>query len=96
MVYLRLCVDCRKKSFYPNSGLVSKPILHCAQLDLIDMQSQNINYYRFIVNYRNHLTKFVVIKPLKTKQTEEIVNNLLGILPLLERRLSFRTTIENS
>lgn len=84
MVYLSLCSDCHKKSSNPKRGLVSKPILHSAynsraQLDLIDMQSQSVNDFRFIMNYQDHLTKFVVLKPLKTKRAEEVAHNLLDI-----------------
>ncbi|XP_022180171.1 SCAN domain-containing protein 3-like [Myzus persicae] len=43
------------------------------------MQSQSINNYRFIMNYQDHLTKFVILKPLKTKRAEEIAYNLMEI-----------------
>jgi len=84
MVYLSLCVHCQKKSSNPKRGLVSKPILHNAfnsraLIDLIDMQSQCINNFRFIMNYQDHLTKFVVLKPLTSKRAEEIAHNLLDI-----------------
>lgn len=84
MIFLSLCTDCHKKSSNPKRGLVSKPILHSAynsraQIDLIDMQSQSINNYRFIMNYQDHLTKFVLLKPLKTKRAEEIAYNLMEI-----------------
>lgn len=84
MGFLSFCTDCHKKSSNPRRGLVSKPILHSAynsraQIDLIDMQSQSINNYRFIMNYQEHLTKFVTLKPLKTKRAEEIAYNLIDI-----------------
>lgn len=84
MVYLSLCVHCQKKSSNPRRGLVSKPILHNAfnsraQIDLIDMQSQCINNSGFIMNYQDHLTKFVILKPLTSKRAEEIAHNLLDI-----------------
>jgi len=64
--------------------LVSKPIVHTAfnsraQIDLIDMQSQCYNDYRFILNYQHHLTKFVLLRPLKSKRSEENAINLLDI-----------------
>lgn len=31
------------------------------------------------MNYQNHLTKFVVLKPLTSKRAEEIAHNLLDI-----------------
>ncbi|XP_050532607.1 KRAB-A domain-containing protein 2-like [Daktulosphaira vitifoliae] len=84
MAYLNLCTHCQKKSSNPKRGLVSKPILHStfnsrAQIDLIDMQSQNINGFRFILNYQDHLTKFVLLRALSSKRAEEIANNLLDI-----------------
>lgn len=84
MVYLPLCAVCQKKSSNKRKGLVSKPIVEKkfnsrAQLDLIDMQSQEYNGYRFIFNYQDHLTKFVSLRPLKTKTAEEVAFNLLKV-----------------
>lgn len=84
MTYLKLCIHCEKKSSNPKRGLVSKPILHKAfnsraQMDLIDMQSQSFNDFRYIMNYQDHLTKFVILRPLKTKRAEEIAFNLMDI-----------------
>lgn len=84
MTYLRLCAQCQKKSPNPRKGLVSRPILHSkfnsrAQVDLIDMQSQSYNDYRFIMVYQDHVTKCVLLKALKTKRAEEIAFNLLEI-----------------
>lgn len=84
MLYLQLCSHCQKKSTNRKRGLVSKPILHNAfnsraQVDLIDMQSQHFNDFRFIFCYQDHLTKFVILRPLKSKRAEEIAYNLLDI-----------------
>ncbi|XP_060882125.1 KRAB-A domain-containing protein 2-like [Metopolophium dirhodum] len=84
MGYLGLCSNCQVKQSNPKRGLVTKPILHSAfnsraQIDLIDMQSQNYNNYRYIMNYQDHLKKFVILKPLKTKRAEEIALNLIDI-----------------
>lgn len=73
-----------KKSSTPKGGLVSRPILHSNfnsrdQVDLIDMQSQSYNDYRFIMVYQDHLTKFVSLKPLKTERAEEIAFHILDI-----------------
>jgi len=67
---------------------VIKPILHSAfnsraQIDLIDIQSQNYNSYCYIINYQDHLIKFVILKPLKTKRAEEIALNLIDIYTTL-------------
>jgi hypothetical protein len=84
MIYLRLGPSVKKKSSTPKRGLVSRPILHSnfnsrAQVDLIDMQSQSYNDYRFIMVYQDHLTKFVLLKSLKTKRAEEVAFNILEI-----------------
>jgi len=84
MIYLSLCMHCEKKSSNSKLGLVSKPILHNAfnsqaQVDLIDMQSQSYNEFKFIMNYQHHLTKFVLLRSLKSYRTEEIAFNLIDI-----------------
>jgi len=43
------------------------------------MQSQHFNDFRFIFCYQDHLTKFVILRPLKSKRAEEIAYNLLDI-----------------
>ena len=49
------------------------------QVDLIDMQSQRDGEYRFIMNYQDHLTKFVCLRPLKSKTAEEVAYHLVDI-----------------
>lgn len=87
MVFLKLCAECHKKAVYPKIGLTPKPILQPtfnsrAQIDLIDMQSRRHNDYRFIMYYQEHLTKYIVLKPLKSKCAEEITYNLIDIFTL--------------
>jgi len=35
--------------------------------------------YRFIMNYEDHLTKFTIIRLLKSKTSEEVAYQLMGI-----------------
>ena len=49
------------------------------QLDLIDKQSEPDGYYRFIMNYQDHLTKFTILRPLKTKTAEEVAYQIMDI-----------------
>ncbi|XP_045138260.1 KRAB-A domain-containing protein 2-like [Portunus trituberculatus] len=49
------------------------------RVDLIDMQSQQDGEYQFILNYQDHLTKFVCLRPLKTKTAEEVAYHLVDI-----------------
>jgi len=43
------------------------------------MQSEPEGYYRFIMNYKNHLTKFTILRPLKSKTAEEVAYQLMDI-----------------
>jgi hypothetical protein len=51
-----------------------------SQVDLIDMQSQADEGYKFIMVYQDHLTKFVLLRPLQSKRAEEIAFRLTDIL----------------
>ncbi|XP_023214332.1 KRAB-A domain-containing protein 2-like, partial [Centruroides sculpturatus] len=87
IIYLNLCEICQKKKNVPKKGLVVKPILcnkmnsRC-QVDLTDMQSQADEEYKFILVYQDHLTKFVQLRPLKTKRAEEVAHVLLDIFTI--------------
>ncbi|XP_030750998.1 KRAB-A domain-containing protein 2-like [Sitophilus oryzae] len=47
------------------------------------MQSEPDQEFRFILNYQDHLTKFTVLRALKTKTAEEVAYHLLDIFCLL-------------
>lgn len=51
-------------------------------IDLIDFQSQPDREYKFIMVYQDHLTKFVVLRPLKSKTAEEVAYHLLDIFTM--------------
>ncbi|XP_046749858.1 KRAB-A domain-containing protein 2-like [Diprion similis] len=81
VAFTRLCQ--RKKSF-PKKGVVVKPLLlkevsARAQVDLIDMQSCKDQDYKFILNYQEHLTKFVLLRPLKTKTAAKVAYVLIDL-----------------
>nr|XP_022914002.1 KRAB-A domain-containing protein 2-like [Onthophagus taurus] len=83
-IYLSMCEVCQSKKSKSKQGLVLKPILHTemnsrCQVDLIDMQSQADREYKFIMVYQDHLTKFVVLRSLKTKRAAEVAHHLLDI-----------------
>lgn len=82
LLYLNLCTYCQEKSHISSTDLVSKPILHSAHINLIDMQSQEIYGLRFILKYQDYSTKFVSLKALTSKHAEEIVHNLLDIFTI--------------
>ena len=82
--YLALREQCQLKEKTPQRGSDVRPILsrylnsRC-QIDLIDMQSEPEAYYRFIMNYQNHLTKLTILRPLKNKTAEEVAYQVMDI-----------------
>lgn len=82
--YLKLCAMCQLKKKSKQKGLVVKPMISTGfnkrgQIDLIDMQTEPDGPYKFIMNYQDHLTKFVFLRALKTKRAEEVAYNLMDI-----------------
>ena len=55
------------------------------QVDLIDMQttSDGNRPYNFLLVYQVHNTKFVVLRPIKRRTADEVVNQLFDIFCLL-------------
>jgi hypothetical protein len=51
-------------------------------MDLIDTQAQLDRDYKFIYVYQDHLTKFVILGPLRHKIAEAVANVLLDIFTL--------------
>jgi len=77
----------REKEIHKKKGLVVKSIISSemnsrCQIDLIDMQVQPDRDYKFICVYQDHLTKFVILRPLKHKSAEAVANVLLDIFTL--------------
>jgi IS30 family transposase len=52
-------------------------------VDLVDMQSDPDAGNKFIMVYQDHLTKFVFLRPLKTKTAEEVTYNLVDIFSII-------------
>ena len=50
------------------------------QVDLIDYQRQPDGCYKWIMNYQDHLTKYVRLRVLKTKTAEEVAEKILEII----------------
>jgi hypothetical protein len=49
------------------------------QIDLIDMQAQSDGDYKFIIVSQDHLTKYILLGPLKHKRAKEVAYILLDI-----------------
>ncbi|KFM71468.1 KRAB-A domain-containing protein 2, partial [Stegodyphus mimosarum] len=87
-LYLSLCKPCLTKLSYPKNGLVSKPLIfkefnsRC-QVALIDMQSNPDGEFKFILNSQDHLTKFILLRALKSKRAEEVAYQLLDVFSIM-------------
>ncbi|XP_050058504.1 SCAN domain-containing protein 3-like [Aphis gossypii] len=86
--FLHFCEPCQQKQKGSKKGVVVKPIISSdfnsrCQVDLIDFQSHPDGKFKFIMVYQDHLTKFVVLKPLEFKRAEEVAYNIIDIFTLL-------------
>ncbi|CAH2321121.1 KRAB-A domain-containing 2-like [Pelobates cultripes] len=86
-MFLDLCEPCQQKQKSAKKGIIVKPIISShfnnrCQVDLIDYQSQPDGKFKFLLVYEDHLTKFVVLKPLTSKQADVVAYNLLDIFLL--------------
>ena len=82
--FVDCCEVCQVKKGRMKKGVVVKPIVTSdvnrrAQVDCIDMQSNPDGDFRYIMVYQDHLTKWTVLRPLKTKRADEIAKNLVNI-----------------
>ncbi|XP_062967528.1 KRAB-A domain-containing protein 2 isoform X2 [Cynocephalus volans] len=88
VLYLTLCKQCHQKNPVPKRGLAPKPMTikdvdSKCQVEILDMQSNADGEFKFILYYQDHLTKFIILRPLKTKQAHEVVSVLLDIFTIL-------------
>lgn len=86
-LYVDMCETCALKKRKVRKSLVVKPILsntmnsRC-QVDLIDLQTQPDGEFKFILNYQDHLTKFVVLRSLRSKRAPEVAYHVMDIFCL--------------
>ncbi|XP_044261307.1 KRAB-A domain-containing protein 2-like isoform X2 [Tribolium madens] len=83
-IFVKCCTTCSEKKQQPKKGILVKPILpigwnHRGQIDLIDFQSTPDGDYKYLLNYQDYLTKFVHLRPLKSKRVEEVASEILKI-----------------
>lgn len=95
-LFLSMCLTCQQKKKKRNRGLVSKPIIHKqmnsrCQVDLIDLQTQADGDFKFLMQYQDHLTKFVILRALKTKTAEEVAFHLKDIFSIFGAPCIFHT-----
>jgi hypothetical protein len=85
LLFLKCCRSCELKKASVRKSLVVNPILsedynaRC-QLDLIDLQSKPDGEFKFIFVYQDHLTKYVVLRPLKAKSAAAVAEVLRQVI----------------
>lgn len=85
--FLKCCPYCAFKRNNENKGVIVRPIRserfgERCQVDLIDFQYRQDRGYSYILNYQDHLTKFCMLRPLRTKRASEVVEELFQIFAL--------------
>ena len=63
--------------------IISKDFNERGQVDLVDFQSLPEKQFKWILNYQDHSTKFLFLRPMETKRAEEVASNLLSIFLLI-------------
>ena len=86
-LFITLCLTCKKKQLRNNrdkskviSPIISSKFNERAQVDLVDMSSLPVRGYKYIFVYQDHLTKFSLLYPLKSKKSITVYNCLLKII----------------
>ena len=64
-----------------------------AQVDLIDLQTQPDGDLKWILVYQNHLTKFVQLRPVKSKRAPEIAYQMLDFSAYLELLVFYKVMV---
>ena len=80
-LFLSTCAICDEKRSRPRKGVVVKPIISAglnsrAQVDLI---CEKDGEYSYVLDYQDHLTKFVSLRVFMTKRAEEVAYHLIDI-----------------
>ena len=71
--YINLCTICstqesaKSKRMRKLKPILTKTFNDRGQVDLVDMQSTPDGEYKWILNYQDHLTKFIVLRALRNK-----------------------------
>ena len=84
--FISLCEICQKKKYFNRTknhrtpmSIISSKFGERGQVDLIDLSANPSEGYKYILNYQDHLTKFVVLKPLESKNASVVAENVLDI-----------------
>lgn len=80
-IFIQCCSTCNRKRTTIRKGVVVKPITSKefnsrGQVDLIDFQSNPDGEYKWLLNYQDHATKFLYLRPLKSKEARNVAEEL--------------------
>lgn len=83
-IFTTCCQTCNRKRAAPKTGVVVKPISSDGynirgQVDLVDFQSCPDGEFKFLMNYQDHGTKFLHLRPLKSKHAVNVATELRKI-----------------
>lgn len=84
-LFLSMCQVCQQKKTKKKSGSPSiKPILHSemktrCQVILMDFQAQADGKFKFVLVYQDCFTKFLLLRPLESKEADEVAYHLNDI-----------------
>lgn len=84
-IFVSYCQTCNRKRVASKTGVVVKPIITDGfnvrdQVDLIDFQSScRDGEYNWLLNYQYHATKFLHLRPLKSKHAINVAKELSKI-----------------
>ena len=89
--FISLCEICQKKkqkfkkqNSSSSSSILSTQFGERGQVDLIDLSMHPTEEgYKYILNYQDHLTKFLMLRPLKSKRSHEVNECLLNIFTII-------------
>lgn len=82
--FLTLCEVCQTAGRFPRQGIVVKPIVSSAylsrgQVDLVNLETCPDGIFKYLMVYQDHLTKFVSLRPLKSKEAKGVAWELFKI-----------------
>ncbi|CAH4036853.1 unnamed protein product [Pieris brassicae] len=83
-LFVALCPTCDGKRHAPRKSIVTRPIVSQdfntrGQVDLIDFQSCPDGDFKWLLNYQDSATKFLSLRPLKSKRASEVAMELMKI-----------------
>lgn len=83
-IFVTCCQTCNRKRVAPQRGVIVKPITSDGfnmrgQVDLIDFQSCPDGEYKWLMNYQDHATKFLHLRPLTSKHAVNVADELSKI-----------------